>query len=206
MNWMHNALPFAGQLLLVAVLITLATGRLVKNSRLHLLVVAVLLIAGLFFPLHGLSFAQWLRSVVGDLSLLTLVIFTNILAQRLFKRKLLTSAARSYLLQGIAFTGVVFYPLALGVSAFDPYQLGYSPVFLPMLLCMLSVIAWLKNKRDIAIVLLLPLMAFNLQLLESTNLWDYLLDPILVIYALFQLVARRQNLRSFKTAENPLAG
>lgn len=186
MSLMHSVLPFLAQLLLVAVLLTLMTGRLVKNRRRRLLVVAVLLVPGLFLPLYGLSFAQWLRSVIGDLSVLTVLIFSNILAQRLFDHKLLASAARNSLLQVIALIGVVFYPLALGVSVFDPYRLGYSPLLMSALLCLASVIAWLRAKRGIAVILLLPLIAFNLHLLESANLWDYLLDPILLVYALVQ--------------------
>jgi hypothetical protein len=188
MSLLQNALPFVSQLLLVAVLLTLLTGRLVKNSRQHLFIVAVLLLAGLFLPVYGLSFAQWLRSVLGDLSVFSLVIFANILAQRLFAHQLLAQASRNNLLRGIALTGVVFYPFALGVSAFDPYRLGYSPLLLAALLCVASVIAWLRAERGFAMVLLLPLIAFNLQLLESTNLWNYLLDPVVLVYALVQIL------------------
>lgn len=196
MSMMHNILPFTGQLLLVAVLLTLMTGSLVKNRRQRLFVVAVLLVTGLFLPVYGLSFAQWLRSVVGDLSVFTLVIFANILAHRLFGHKLLESATCNRLLQGIAVVGVVFYPLALGVSAFDPYQLGYAPLLMPALLCLASVIAWLKDKRGFAIIVLLPLIAFNLRMLESTNLWNYLLDPILLVYAMVQILVRIKFIRS----------
>ena len=186
---MNILLPYLGQVLLLAVMFTLITARFAKNSRQHLSIVAVLLVTGLFLPLNGLSFAQWLRSVTGDLSVLTLIIFANILAQRLFEHRLLEPATRSRLLKAIALAGAVFYPLALGVSAFDPYRLGYSPLFLSALLCLVSIIAWLRSERGIAVILLLPLIAFNLNLFESANLWDYLLDPILLVYALVQIVA-----------------
>jgi hypothetical protein len=188
MSGLFGVLPYAGQVLLLAVLVTIISGRFIQNFRRRVWFVAVLLAIGLFLPVSGLTIAQWLRSVTGDLSVLTLVIFSNILAQRLFNFKLVQATSIKPLLLGVALVGVVFYPMALGVSAFDPYRLGYAPVLMPALLCLVSIIAWLKAKRDLAIILLLPLLAFNLHLLESGNLWDYLLDPILLIYAVVQNV------------------
>jgi hypothetical protein len=188
MNGMYGVLPYAGQVLLLAVLLTLILGRFVNDSRRRLGLVAVLLALGMFLPVSGSTIAQWLRSVSGDLSVLTLVIFSNILAQRLFHFKLVQSTSIKPLLLGVAVVGVVFYPMALGVSAFDPYRLGYAPVLMSALLCLASIIAWLSAKRDLAIILLLPLIACNLHLLESGNLWDYLLDPILWVYAFVQSV------------------
>ena len=198
MSMMPNILPFVGQVLLLTVLLAVLLGRFVKDSRQRMVVVAVLLAAGLFLPISGLSIAQWLRSALGDLSILTLVVFSNILMQRLFNYRLLAPATRNSLLLGVALVGVVFYPLALGMSAFDPYQLGYAPVLMSALLCLASIIAWLRTMRGLAIILLLPLLAFNLHLLESYNLWDYLLDPILLIYALVQCLLNSRFVRSRK--------
>lgn len=201
MSMMQNIFPFVGQVLLLAVLLALLLGRLVKLSRQRMLIVVVLLVAGLLLPVYGLSIAQWLRSALGDLSILTLVVFSNILMQRLFNYRLLAPATRNILLLGVALVGVVFYPLALGVSAFDPYRLGYAPVLMSVLLCLASIIAWLGTMRGLAIILLLPLLAFNLHLLESYNLWDYLLDPILLIYALLQGLLNSRLVRSEKMGD-----
>jgi len=198
MSMMPNILPLVGQVLLLAVLLTVLPGRFVKDSRQRMVIVAFPLVAGLFLPVYGLSIAQWLRSALGDLSILTLVVFSNILAQRLFNYRLLAPATRNSLLLGVSLVGVVFYPLALGVSAFDPYQSGYSPLFMSVLLCLASIIAWLRAMRGLAIILLLPLLAFNLHMLESYNLWDYLLDPILLVYAVVQVLLNSRFVRSIK--------
>jgi len=202
MSILHNALPYLGQVLLVAVLLTLMSGSLVKDKRLHRVSVAVLLLLGMFVPVYGLTFAQWLRSVVGDLSVFTLLIFANILAQRLWNKNILPTATRNMLLWGVALVGVVFYPLALGVSEFDPYRSGYAPVLMTVLLCLVSIFAWLSAYRGLAVILLLPLIAFNLQLLESTNLWDYLLDPILWVYAVVQSGLYMNVLRANNSEQN----
>jgi hypothetical protein len=187
MSVMHTAVLYLGQVLLIAVLVTVMLGRYIKKDRTRLGVVAILLVLGMLLPVYGLSLAQWLRSVTGDLSVLSLLVFANILAQRLFHHNLVESASRNTLLLGVALVGGLFYPLSLGLNSFDPYQLGYSPLYMSGLLCLFSITAWLGAKRDLAIILLLPLLAYNLSLLESTNLWDYLMDPVLFIYALVQI-------------------
>jgi hypothetical protein len=200
MSALQNMLPLLGQVLLLAVLITLMLGQWIKNIRIRQGGIALLLLFGLLVPINGFSVAQWLRSVVGDLSVLTLLVFLNILMQRLFNFSLLGASSRKLLLVGVVIIGVVFYPLALGLTAYDPYQLGYSPILLSVLLISTSLLAWLRSHRDLAVILLLPLIAYNLHLLESTNLWEYLLDPVLLIYALVQ------TLVGFKFLQNKRNG
>lgn len=177
-----------GQVLLLAVLLTLLVGKFVRDSLRHKLVVAVLLVLCMLLPIYGLTVAQWLRSVVGDLSVLMLVLLVNILVKRLFDFNVLNPASRQYLLRGVVIVGVLFYPFALGVGPIDPYHFGYAPAVMGASLVLVSLVCWFTGKRDLAVVLLLPLLAFNLQLLESSNLWDYVLDPVLFTYALVQSV------------------
>lgn len=193
---------YAGQILLLAVLMTLMLGRYIKSSRQRLGVVAVFTALCFVIPLSGLSVGQWFRSVVGDLSVFTLLIFLNILVQRLFNGNLIMPASRRIFLSGIALVGLVFYPLALGVSSFDAYHFGYSPILMVIFLCLLSIVAWLRGNRDLAIILLLSLLAYNLQLLESVNLWDYVLDPILLVYAVVQCLPGFNFLSFNKTVKS----
>jgi hypothetical protein len=188
MSILDNVWPSIGIALLLAVLLTVMAGRFIKEDRNRLVVVALLLLMGMFIPLNGLTSAQWLRSVVGDLSVLSWVVFFGILSRRLFSYDFIKPNAQQSLLLGIVLVGVVFYPLALGISRFDPYQLGYQSLIIPVLLCILSIAAWLAAQRILAIILLLPLLAFNLYLFESNNLWDYLMDPVLFVYALVQVI------------------
>jgi len=85
--------------------------------------------------------------------------------------------------------GLMLYPLALGVGRFDPYEWGwrFSPLF--VIIAVLS--SWLiwKNNR-FGLLLLVAVIAFHLHLLESSNYWDYLLDPIFG-FASMAALARR---------------
>jgi hypothetical protein len=176
------------QLLLLAVLSTLLMGRFVKETGKLRIVVVVIIVLDFFIPLNGLSIAQWLRTLLGDLSVLTLLLLSNILAQRLFNISLLNPQSRKILLWGIAGLGTLFYPLALGFGPFDPYQSGYAPVWMAAVLALISLLCWFGGRRELAVIVIVPLLAFNLNLLESTNLWDYLLDPVLWMYAVVQSV------------------
>jgi len=189
MNSMEYLFSLAGQLLLAGVLITLLLGKFVQAPEKLRAGVAVLLVVLMLIPVNGLSVAQWLRSVTGDLSVLMLVVLSNILVQRLFAFKLLDDSSRLLLLLGIILAGTLLYPFALGLGAVDSYHFGYAPVAMSVMLALLSIVCWYAGKRDLAVVLLLPLLAFNLQLLETSNLWDYVLDPVLFVYALIQTVS-----------------
>ena len=197
MSMVQQILPIMGQVALLAVLLAMPAEKLVKDAHKRKLIVAVLLVLCLFVPLNGLSISQWLRSALGDLSVLTLAIFANIALQRLFNVHLVSAEARQNLLRVIALVGVLFYPLALGLGPVDPYAFGYAPVWMTVLLVLASGMGWISGRRDLAVILLLPVVAFNLQLLESNNLWDYLLDPILLAYALVQILKSR-NFGCFK--------
>ncbi len=186
MTLLHSMLPWLSQLLLMAVLLVMLLQKLVRQVVPRLALLVALLALGFAVPLAGSTAAQWLRSVLGDLSVLTLVIFADILARRLWNFILLAPGTRTTLLLAAAGVGVVFYPMALGLGSIDPYRPGFAPLVMVAVLCLASIIAWLRQARGLAVILLLPLLAYNLHLLESDNLWNYLLDPALVSYALVQ--------------------
>jgi hypothetical protein len=198
MNMMAQVYIAAGQVLLAAVPLALLAGRFVPDMRKRRIAVFMLLVLCMLVPVNALTVAQWLRSVVGDLSVITFAVLLNILLKRLKNINIINELSLAVLLLGIALAGVVFYPLALGLGTLDPYRFGFAPVGMSLLLALLSAASWLRGLRDLAVVLLLPLLAFNLHLLESVNLWDYLLDPVLVIYAVVQSAAYIRCSRFFK--------
>lgn len=187
MSALFDLLPWLGQLLVLALLLVMLLNRLVTQPLTRYVLLTVLLVLCFTVPLAGSTAAQWLRSVIGDLSVLTLLVLANSLMLRIRHHALLGRDTRRILLVAAAVTGVVFYPLALGMGPIDPYRWGYAPQAMVAVLCALSLVAWLKRWRTLAVIPLLPLLAYNLHLLESDNLWNYLLDPVLVVYALVQV-------------------
>lgn len=89
---------------------------------------------------------------------------------------------RIWLPRLIAMTALFFYPAALGLGPLDPYAWGYGEALaLPLAVGALALAAWLAGWRMSALMLAAALAAWRAQMLDSANLWDYLLDPVLVV-------------------------
>lgn len=84
---------------------------------------------------------------------------------------------------------VVFYPLSMGVGAWDPYALGYGSRLFSGVLLGLGLLALVASNGLLCVLLILAQLAWAARLLRSDNLWDYLFDPWLVIWAAAWLVA-----------------
>jgi len=53
----------------------------------------------------------------------------------------------------------------------------------------LCLLCWIQGLRLLPVLVGLSLLAWSAGLMESTNLWDYLMDPWLAMTALFQCLA-----------------
>lgn len=143
----------------------------------------------------ALFITGYFRGAVGFLSITTILLLIISLIQRLFNRFILKDAERSIIFQGITLAGMVLYPTALGFSPIDIYRLGYKPLTLLFILLLFAVLAWLLEYHIGAMFIVIAVIAFNLQIFESQNLWDYLIDPFVMLYALgwivFQIFTKR---------------
>lgn len=84
--------------------------------------------------------------------------------------------------------GMILYPAALGLLDRDMYAYGFQHT---MSWCVLgiSVAAVVCKYRILGLCLALAVLAHQLKLQESENLWDYLIDPWLWIAAAVSLMA-----------------
>jgi hypothetical protein len=194
----HSSISFAGYFFLVSALL-LWIGRLwsppsqrmaVPSVQWRRVALASAVLVTLAIPINSLSAAAYLRGIMGDLSIISVLLLGAFVAGKLTGRDFVPQGARETLLNGIAIVAMIFYPLALGSTVFDPYQLGFRPVALLAVLVGVVLVLW-RREPAAAVLVLLGLIAFNLRLLESTNLWDYLLDAWLVLFA-WGWIAKRQ--------------
>lgn len=134
-------------------------------------------------PLWGVSLAGFVRGMTGDLSIATLALLALALASSFAERVLVEEQNRLKMLQAILIAAVLFYPLALGISMFDPYRLGYGNLW--FMVALLGLAAWssLRYSTLFALCIALAVAAWSAGWYESPNLWDYLLDPWLAVYA-----------------------
>jgi hypothetical protein len=159
------------------------------TSREWLGPVALAAMSVAWIPIRGIPLGGYLRGLLGDLSITTLILLAVSLITALGGRRVLATRSRTALAGWAAVAGVALYPQTLGLTRLDPYELGYRPRVLVLLVAGL-VVWWWWGRLGAALVLTSGVAAFNLGLLESDNLWDYLLDPALFVWAVCALVAR----------------
>lgn len=140
-------------------------------------------------PIGPLPLAAYARGWFGDLSVTTNVLLVIGIFPHLSGRRLVDRGQETAICRLVAVTALVFYPLALGIGPFDPYRLGYgSPWFLTGLLT-LALGAWIGRFHLISTCIALAVLAHAMAWNESTNLWDYLLDPLVSLYAIFVVLS-----------------
>ncbi|MDX8387919.1 MAG: hypothetical protein R8M46_05230 [Ghiorsea sp.] len=130
----------------------------------------------------------WLRGLTGDLSILSLCLLMLAVYQQLVGKPVTTKHEQSYLKWGIVVTGLVLYPLALGLGSFDPYILGYASLFFAGLILIISLALFSFKCPVFASVLLLCILAWQMHMLQSVNLWDYLMDPFVFFFYVWRVI------------------
>ena len=161
-------------------------------------VILILLLSNLFFWPLGLGMelplSAYVRGVTGDLSIVTiLLLWTSLLYA--------SKSAPLVFKLALACIAIAFYPLALGLGMIDPYAWGYGsmPFFIVVLL--FALVCGLANWNKGVWIIAIAILAWAAHWHESANLWDYLLDPFLAIWALSALFGalyrkRRDKARS----------
>ena len=169
--------------------------RYLESAPLVLLIVAVVLA----IPTDTIPIYGYLWGVFGQISIVTTFLLGRYLVTNLNKDKLhFLQFGRHYLYAPVALLAAVFYPLVLGLSPIDPYNWGFQPLYLSIILLGIASIYWILKERVLAWLLLVVVICHQIGLLESDNLWDYLFDPFLVFYswgwAVRRLVGFSRNL------------
>ena len=144
----------------------------------------LLLLGNLFFWPLGLSLelplAAYVRGVTGELSIVTMLLLWT---------GLLPSAKRTPwgFKVAVALIAIAFYPLALGFGMLDPYAWGYGSLGLLIGVIAFALLCGLAGWTKGVWILSLAIIAWAGHWHESANLWDYLLDPFLALWALFAI-------------------
>lgn len=183
----------AGSALALAALCALALRR-VPVARRGAAPAAGLVFVLLLLPLAELPLAAYVRGMIGDLSVSTLFLLAYAATRQ--TGGLPPDVPRrigAWLLPALA--AAVLYPLALGAAPYDSYRWGYGePWFLALLLA-LALAGTALRRPLVALSISLAVLAWALGWYESGNLWDYLIDPLLAIYAVFSCLSACFSLR-----------
>jgi hypothetical protein len=138
----------------------------------------------MLIPFGAMPFAAYLRGMTGDLSITTLVLLCCAMLRPWCGCVEVQDKRRFAVLTLIALAALGVYPMALGVGAYDPYHLGYGNLLFVAALLLVAMAAWFRGFSLISLCIALATLAWTAGWYESDNLWDYLLDPFVAIYAL----------------------
>ncbi len=149
----------------------------------------------LFWPLGmNLPLVAYIRGATGDLSIvLSLLLWSSLLPSH----KPVPIAFKLT----VTIISLCFYPFALGVGMIDPYAWGYGSIAFLLAVLFFALVCGLVNWSKGIWIIAIAIIAWAAHWHESANLWDYLLDPFLAIWALFAIVGmirrkRRERARS----------
>ncbi|QWE20013.1 hypothetical protein [Polynucleobacter sp. AP-Kolm-20A-A1] len=161
-------------------------------------VILVLVLTNLFFWPLGLPvelpIAAYVRGVVGDLSVVTMLLLWS----ALLPKNKPTPIGFQFV---IALIALIFYPLALGLGMFDPYGWGYGSIAFFIAVILVAVVCGFAGWSKGVWIISVAILAWAAHWHESANLWDYLLDPFLAVWALVAFIGamyrrRRDKARS----------
>ena len=177
----------------------LPLSRLGLASRSALLVSFFLI---LLIPINQLMLIGYIRGFIGDLSITS---YTLILA-RLFSivnlRRPTPNNDKYRFSLIMTIVALCFYPTSLGLTHFSPYDAAYFSHLIIGCVVILGCYFWFTGFYLVTICFSLAIVSHHYHLLESTNIWDYLIDPILFSYCLFYLILYQwRHLKSDKAVE-----
>ena len=181
-----------------------AVATLIRLRRLPVRVrCAVMLAAALavFVPLGDLPVAAYVRGVTGDLSMATLVLAGAACIAQLTGRTLIGQRDLRALFSLVTLAALFLYPFALGWTQFDPYALGYGSIEFLTAFLVITLAAWWARRHVIVFIAIAAVLAYLAGAYESRNLWDYLIDPLVSVYALIRLLADLRHRLSGEVTE-----
>ncbi|QRY77167.1 hypothetical protein JVX91_16270 [Pseudomonas sp. PDNC002] len=135
-----------------------------------------------FLPVDGMPLAVAVRSFTHEVSISLLVLLACFTLARFGVLRIRPAQQRDVLLV-LALMALVLYPASLGLSYLDPYRWGYEPGWLLLAMAVLTFGFLLTGNGPGAAMLLLATLAYALRGDGIGNYWNYLIDPLLSLYA-----------------------
>lgn len=190
-------LPHLGAAVLVLCLVSIVASRFVKSPLVLGAICAAVAVICLI-PWGDYSLTHYLRVMTGDLSMTGFIWFGLLLFRRLRGGDILRRPDERLWAVMVSVTALILYPTALGLTYFDLYAYGFYPIILaPALFAVFAFAMWFRWLLP-ALALAAAFIGFGGSVLESDNLWDYLIDPYVVGYAIFIAITQRHEIHLAK--------
>lgn len=179
---------------LVWLLLALRLPVAARLSQPKRLLFVLVVYSAVLLPIFGLSLAGFLRGLAGDLSTTSVLLLAAALAARLrqlageAQSQMWSASERFVLFAFLSLLALLLYPFALGIGTLDPYRSGFGGVSFIVILALLSLWAMRRGSYLLPAACSLAVLGWSMGWYESTNMWDYLIDVPLAIYAIVQTI------------------
>lgn len=156
----------------------LAPASVMPKTSVWWVCVSAIFLIGLWLPFGdaGLSLLAFARGILSDLSVTSVLLASLCIAQRMGVLPVRDHERRA-VHTALTLAALVLYPTALGWGYWDAYRLGWGGAGLVAGLSFLTLLCFWMGLRLLPLLVASALMAWSFGLLESGNLWDYLIDP-----------------------------
>ena len=174
-------------LVLCAGLLALLTaGRVVGAQVMWMKLLTALCFALLWIPLGeaNIPVVAYVRGITADLSITLMALAVWRIGQFAFGWRASSRQEQVTVMTAVAVAALFLYPMALGWGDWDAYRPGWGSWGMLLALLVLCAVCWAKGLWVLPALVALALLAWTFGLMESGNLWDYLLDPWLSLFAL----------------------
>lgn len=192
MTLLHTVSGFLGIALLASALVCRAL-RLQRLSTILRAAIALGAGALVFLPIGDLLIVEHVRGVIGDLSIMGQTLLGATVVSSVTGREMIDKRNFSAIMSMVAGAAIFLYPLALGLTYFDPYALGFDSPYFATVLLATTLTAWWKGLYWLVGCIVLATTCYLIGVLESNNLWDYLIDPLVTVYALYWAISRLRS-------------
>ncbi len=145
----------------------------------------ILAFSVLCLSVNEVSLLWYMRGTIGSLSLMTTLLLSLTLYSWVRCENILTAGEKKRFYPFVIMLSALLYLTTYHLSYVDFYALGIANQAIMLIILLITLVAWFKHMKVIAIGLCISVLGYRFDVLGSNNIWDYLLDPILICMAVF---------------------
>ncbi len=141
-----------------------------------------------FVPIMGFNLGRWIFTFTGPISVpLALMLGWHTIKPCISSKPINNRCLLTFWCMTLSLA-VAYFPMAIGWTSFDPHSFGWSKQFIFVPIAAAIICMWL-GQGGLSIVFAATALAWKLGLLQSSNGWNYLVDPVAICVCAFSLAS-----------------
>lgn len=187
---MQASYAFVSHLVLLSLVFFSLARALNKVSETQGLLLLVLIVASLLLliPINGISVLWYLKGTLGSLSLMTTLVLASYLVKTKTQAECLSKRDKNLIYPATLMLAAALYATSYHPEWLDLYALGLDNQALMLSISGGVLLFWFTGRQRLAVFACIVVLGYRLNVMDSNNVWDYFIDPVLVGVAFFWLL------------------